>query len=313
VARTNADLANDLGNLLKRTTDMTVKFLGGAAKHSGGDRTGMRAVAVEGVAAATTAYRELDLSGALTATWGIVRRANQVIEEHRPWALAKQPDERDRLTDVLAELLESLRIVAVLAEPAIPGSARAIHEALGLGPDLVDWDTSAVWRPKSSWSVRSGEPLFPRIDRIPEAANADGPTTPTPSPESGSTAASRPASVPTPAQTSGSIGIDDFRRVELVVATILEAERVDGADRLLRLQLDVGSERRQVVSGIAEHFELEQLIGRQVVLVANLEPATIRGVESRGMILAAKVGKTLTLLGPDDTGWVGWALAQWAA
>jgi len=286
IARYNADLANDLGNLLKRTTDMTVKFLEGRVTHGGGDATGLRAVVESEVTAATAAYRAFDLSGALDAAWSIVRRANQAIEEQRPWALAKRAEDRGRLANVLSECLEAIRVVAVLAEPAIPSSARKIHEALGLGPTLGLWSESARWRDGASFRVVAGAPLFPRIERAPESTGT-------------SAANGGPAATPAPGPGPGAITIDGFREVDLVVATIVEAHRVEGASRLLRLKLDVGGGTRQVVSGIAEHFEPGALVGRQVVLVANLEPATIRGVESQGMILAAKSGKTLTLLRPD--------------
>lgn len=295
ITRYNAELANDLGNLVKRTTDMTVKFLDGevaAGVDAGADRTELRALAEEVVAEATKAHRAFDLSGALAAVWNLVRRANQAIQEAKPWELAKDEARQGELAGVLSELLEAIRIIAELVEPAIPGKAAEIRARLGVDGGGA-WSDVARWRERPAWKVTGGDPVFPRIEKKKEAA-----AEPEKSVESkrakkkrekAGKAAAPPASIP----------IGAFHDVELLVATVTAAERVEGADRLLKLQLDAGeAEPRQVVSGIAEHYAPEDLPGRQVILVANLEPATIRGVESRGMVLAAKQGDTLTLLEP---------------
>ncbi|MGQ0720372.1 MAG: methionine--tRNA ligase [Candidatus Eiseniibacteriota bacterium] len=280
IQRYNADLANDLGNLVQRSTDMVAKFLEGevaAGTDRGVDRTGLGGAARETVSAALRAYERFDLSEALTVVWGLVRRANQAVQEARPWEIAREPQRRDELSGVLSEILEAVRIVAVLAEPALPGKAAAIRERLGLpARDPAPWSASTVWRERPGWRIGRGEAIFPRLAPLKEEANV-------------SEAAAPGRTIP----------IDAFRDVELVVATIRSAARVDGADRLLRVTLDVGGNEREVVAGIAEHFRPEELAGRQVVLVANLEPAKIRGIESRGMILAAKSGNRLVLLGPQ--------------
>jgi methionyl-tRNA synthetase len=292
VARTNADLANDLGNLLKRTTDMVLKFLGGriaADADAGRDRTGLAAAAAETARAAQDAYRGLDPSAALEATWSLVRRANQAVQEARPWEVAKDPARREELAGILGEILEAIRIVGELAEPAIPRKAARLRERLGLPRGAATWEEACVFRRGRAWTVRPGEPLFPRLDR---PAAAGPPAAPAARPSAA--AAATPGGAPAVA-----IGIDRFRETELVVATILAAEPVAGADRLLRLELDLGGERRQVVAGIAPRYRPQDLPGRQVVVVANLEPATIRGVESRGMILVAKSAGEMALLGPS--------------
>ena len=282
ISRYNADLANDLGNLVKRTTDMTVKFLGGKTTtvDRPTDSESLPALAAEVVAEVKAAYERFDLSGATTRIWDLVRRANQTIQETKPWELARDEGRREELAGVLGDLLEAIRIVSVLVEPAMPSTGPAIRERLGLGSGVAaPWSESAVWRKSAQWSVGGGEPLFPRLDRVPEK--------PAPAP---------PAEAP--ANGDKAIDISVFQDVELVVATVIEATRVEGADRLLKLQLDLGQEKRQVVSGIAEHFDPEQLPGKQVVLVANLKPVKIRGVDSQGMILVAQAGGKMTLLGP---------------
>ena len=291
IARTNADLANDLGNLLKRTTDMTAKFVSGQVAAGAGraNRTGLREASESTLREVMAAYEALDLSGALGALWSLVRRANQAIQESKPWEVAKDAGRRAELTDLLAELLEAIRIVGELAEPAIPSKARAIRAQLGLAEsDGSPWSGACQWNPGRGWRVATGGPLFPRIDRAPEGAAETAATPPAPPKPAKTAAASNATPIP----------IDHFRDVQLVVATVLSAERVEGASRLLKLTVDLGGEQRQVVAGIAEHFKPEELPGRQVVVVANLEPAKIRGLESQGMILVAQADGVMRLLGP---------------
>jgi methionyl-tRNA synthetase len=291
VGRYNADLANDLGNLVQRVTDMAAKFLHGRIPEgadAGTDRTGLRDAASDAVVAAVHAYERFDLSEAMTGIWALVRRANQVVQETAPWELAKEETRRDELAGVLSDILEAVRVVAALAEPAMPETAARILERIGLrGAAGTPWSASTVWRERPAWHVGRGDPLFPRVkppagtETAPEAT-ADGKAKPVAAAHAGKR-----------------IPIDAFRDLELVVAAVRAAEPVPGADRLLKLTLDTGGEERQVIAGIAEHYAPEDLVGRQVVLVANLEPAVIRGVESQGMILAAKQGKKLVLLGPQ--------------
>jgi methionyl-tRNA synthetase len=293
ISRYNADLANDLGNLVKRTVDMTFKFLGGEiAEGNGTGRTGLRNVAEDVASRVGQAYRRLDLSGALVITWELVRRANRAIQETKPWELAKDPARRDELTGTLGELLEALRIVSYLVEPAIPEKAIGIRRRLGLPEDPGGlWDEALAWREATGWKVAPSEPLFPRIDASPDTAAAGRPA------KDGSGRAPGEAE---PDREEDLIELADFERVKLVVGTILSAEPVRGADRLLELQIDTGDDRRRVVAGIAAHFAPEELKGRQVVLVANLKPARIRDIESRGMILVAQADGRMTLLGPGE-------------
>ena len=286
------DLANDLGNLVKRTTDMTSKFLGGTIPAGAGDdRTGLRALARDTRERAVAAYRSFDLSGALGATWDLVRRANQVVQETKPWELAKDESRRHELAGILAELLEAIRIVAHLLEPAMPEKAKEICRRLGRDDEPAAWASAFKSGAGAGWKISPGDPVFPRIDRATEDRAPAG--------SGGKPDAGKSKAKPARRRSSKAIAIDDFQDVELVVATIRAAERVEGADRLLKLRLDLGNgEERQVVSGIADHFAPEELPGRQVVLVANLKPAKIRGIESQGMILVAQAGGKMTLLGP---------------
>jgi methionyl-tRNA synthetase len=314
IGRTNADLADDLGNLVKRTTDMVGKFLGGTvpAGH-GADRTGLREAAEQTARDAAAAYEGGDLSGALAVVWTLVRRANQAIEKAKPWVIARDAARGGELADVLAELLEAIRIVAELAEPAIPSKAHAILAQLGRPETSAPWSESCAWEARRAWSVIAGPPLFPRIDRADDAAEApvtaakpDARGTPgiAAKPDAGAAEGAARASAPkapaakTPAPVPPAIPIDRFRDVQLVVATVVAAQRVEGASRLLELRLDLGGEERQVVAGIAEHFRPEELPGRQVIVVANLEPATIRGIRSQGMILVAQADGVMRLLSP---------------
>lgn len=316
LGRYHADLANDLGNLVKRTCDMTVKFLAGKieARERGAANPGLATFVNEKAQAATAAYQSYHLSEALGLIWEIVRRANGEIERAKPWELAKDPAKRGDLARCLGDLLEAIRIVAHLVEPAMPSSGRAIRERLGLDPSKADWASSLEFRASATWQVASAPPLFPRVEAPPAApaapaglasssaasSVANAPDAVPPSKASAPATLARGAKAEAPAAPPSAIDLDQFRDVELVIATVLSAERVAGADRLLKLQLDLGSEQRQVVSGIAEHFRPEDLPGRQVVLVANLKPTKIRGIESQGMILAAKADGKLTLIAPGS-------------
>lgn len=293
IGRYNADLANDLGNLVKRTTDMTTKFLAGeipAGADAGQDRTGLRDAVAAAVTDTSAAFEAFDLSRALSSVWSLVRRANQVIQETKPWEVARDDKRRDELGGVLSDLLETIRIISELAEPAIPGSTPRIRERLGLPAESGGpWELSALWRDRPAWKVAGGDPIFPRIDRKADDAKAPAET-------SGAKKGKKmPKKKRGPAE---SIEFDQFQDVDLRVARVVSAERVPDADRLLKLELDLGGEKRQVVSGIAEHFRPEDLPGRQVILVANLAPAKIRGIESQGMILVAQTAGRMTLLEP---------------
>ena len=304
VLRTNVDLANDMGNLLSRTTQMINKFCGGKVPTPvpAEDDGVLSSLAVDVVKEYEAAFDRLEISTAVLAIMKLVARGNKYIDEQAPWALAKDPAKATQLNNVLYSLAESLRLVGVLLTPMLVHTPEKLFDQLGLDPASA---RTAVWEAATTWGalpagteIRRGNPLFPRIEVEKEAAPIVE-TTPAAAP------APAPAEVKVtePVEGVAVIEYDDFAKVELKVATVIEAERVPKADKLLKLQLEVGEERRQIVSGIAQHYEPEQLIGKRIILVANLKPKALRGVESHGMLLAASTadGKLslVTLDKPD--------------
>jgi methionyl-tRNA synthetase len=216
---------------------------------------------------------------------GLVREANRYFDASAPWQLQKEGKE-ERLRTTLYVSLEAIRVAAALLSPVLPTKSLDIRRAVGVAADRLESTGGELEHLRAlqpGAPVGIGDPVFPRIDKKGKPVNIQSP----PSDADGQT------------ETEGLIDIDDFGKVQLVVAEVIEAERVEGADRLLRLKVKVGSEERPLVAGIAEHYEPEALIGRRVIIVKNLKPATIRGVESRGMLLAAKKGKKLTLVTTD--------------
>lgn len=309
VLRTNVDLANDLGNLLSRTTQMINKFAGGQipAPVAAADDGILRAAAAEAVAGLERSMDQLLISDALVSLWKVVARANKYIDEQAPWALAKDPAQAGRLASVLYSLAESLRIVAVALTPFLVETPEKIWAQLGLDPAQVrqvDWDQAKQWGGlPAGTAIRRGDPLFPRIELAKEETQVEtNPQAPEPNaaaPQAAAVAAAAPAGAEAP-EGVALIDITDFQKVQLRVAKILHAEKVPKTDKLLRLELDVAGEKRQIVSGIAAHYSPEELAGRLIVIVANLKPARLRGIESQGMLLAASTPDgTLSLVTPD--------------
>lgn len=297
ILRTNNDLANDLGNLLSRTTQMINKFSDGRVPEpdpATDDRV-LADLAAQVLREFQEAMDRLEISTALAALWKLVDRANKYIDEQAPWALARDPAKAGQLRNVLYSLAESLRLLAVTLTPFLIHTPERIWEQLGLEPDnvrTVPWEEAVAWGGlKPGTVIRRGSPLFPRIELPKEDVEAAVPKAKT-GEAAGAQGGQKPGAQPAAGpgeQADGVVEIDydDFARVELKVAEIVEAERIPKADRLLRLVLAVGEERRQIVSGIAQHYAPEELIGKRIVLVANLKPKKLRGVESHGMLLAA--------------------------
>ena len=293
IKRVNSDLANDLGNLLSRTTAMIERFCQGEIPScpAGASDGELRRVAEQlrsEVPPLMDAYR---LNEAISVIWRLVRRANKYIDEMAPWELAKDEGKRQRLQAVLFDLAETLRILAIWISPFQVRAPEEIWRQLGLDRDIrsARLEDTAWGGLPAGIRIRRGKPLYPRLEVPADEAQAQ-PTS--------ATAPSRQQTEAHTMETMDTIDISDFQKLDLRIAQIVSAERLQGADRLLRLNVDLGGEERQVVAGIAQSYAPEDLVGKQVVLLANLKPAKIRGVESQGMILAASDGERLSLVSP---------------
>ncbi|MDR3592684.1 MAG: methionine--tRNA ligase [Negativicutes bacterium] len=290
INRINADLANDLGNLLHRTLNMINRFNGGLIAAAGANEA--VDLALIRLAESTAADYErlmerMEINAALKEVWALISRANKYIDETGPWALAKDPAKKARLDTVLYNLAEVLRIVAILISPFMPNTTPRIWRQLGIGSDpaAVRLSDAKHWGLlPAGITVAKPEPIFPRIEEKEEPAPMEAPAN---KPEAAAVA---------PAPQVQEISIDEFAKMDLRVARVLACEKVQGADKLLKLTVDLGSEERTIVSGIAKHYSPESLVGQDVVMIVNLKPAKIRGIESRGMVLAASADDKLALV-----------------
>ncbi len=313
ITRYNADLANGLGNLVSRVVAMANSYLDGRISCrlemgvEGAQSTAhsLRASAEQAIQNYRMFMPQFDFSKALESIWQVVSVANQFLVITEPWALSKESSKRETIAQILGYTANSLRIVAVMSYPFLPVATDNIWRLLGL-PGRVDYPSvnSLDWLTFSpELKVASAEAVFPRVDKkeawerieameqeIRNPATPAAPATPTATPAGAAPAAPvAPAAAAAPAG-SEKITIDDFAKVELRVGIVQSAEKVAGADKLLKLLVDIGGEVRQVLAGIALAYAPEQLVGRKVVVVTNLAPRKMRGVESNGMLLAASAG-----------------------
>jgi len=290
----NADLANNLGNLVNRVAAMTERYRGGRLPAP------MAGPLTQLAADTTATYRgamdRLALHDGVAAAYRLVSGANEFIADTQPWALAKDETNADRLTQVLAEAAEAVRIAAVLLSPVMPTASQEIARRMG---DLsgASWrlDTDAAWRASGERTVTNSGALWPRLDDK-GAIHVSDTSAPVPATPAAATPPAVPSAVPAatpdasaaPVEATPVITIDDFMKVHLKVARVLEAERVPKSKKLVRLQVDAGEATpRQILAGIAESYEPEALVGRSIVIVANLAPRMMMGMESNGMVLAA--------------------------
>jgi methionyl-tRNA synthetase len=328
VQRYNADLANGLGNLASRTLTMITRYFGGEVPYPSAAAARKKAddaiadLARKTISEAGALFDQYQFSRALETLWGLVGAVDKYIVENEPWALGEKNDEesRSRLATILYTSAEALRIVTALAHPVAPESTAKIWTQMGLG-DIQKFALADLKWGQLALSTKLGkvEAVFPRADKsavermqsmedqgrggasIDTAATGAQPAEKPAGAGVGATQAVAPAAAgagmasgvtagkPATAVPDGKISIDDFAKIELRVGQIKVAERVKGADKLLRLEVDIGTEVRQVLAGIAEAYEPEPLVGRKVVLVVNLAPRKLRGLESNGMIVAASL------------------------
>lgn len=303
IGRINSDLANDLGNLLHRTLSMTLKFQDGVVAAPAGESDVDRSLkedARETVAFFEQNMEEMQLSLTIKKVWAFISRANKYIDETAPWALAKDPAKKQELANVLYNLTEALRVISVLISPFMPTTAVRIWQQLGLAQDFASVRTEDI----EQWGgvpaglhVGTPEQLFPRIEVEKEEAAPQSAAAKQEKKEK----KDKKDKQAQEALPEGIISIDTFGKVQLRVAEVKAAEPVPKADKLLKLTLSLGegAPERQVVSGIAPWYAPADLVGKHVVLVANLKPAKLRGVRSEGMILAAGDGKDLKILEVD--------------
>ncbi len=308
VQRYNSDLANGLGNLASRTLTMIARYFKGEVPYPSNAAHTIADAAIADAARKTiadygTLFDQYQFSRALEIAWGLVSAVDKYIVENEPWSLGEKQDEesRARLATVLYTAAEALRIVTALAHPVMPDATAKIWAQMGLG-EIKKFDlTQLQWgQLRLGTKLSQVQAVFPRADKsaiermqeMEERTASVGTGVPPVQPSEARQPATMSATQTAPAKPAatipdGKISIDDFAKVELRVAQVKTAERVKGADKLLRLEVDLGTEVRQLVAGIAEAYEPETLIGRKVVIVANLAPRKLRGLESNGMIVAA--------------------------
>lgn len=295
INRINADLANDLGNLVSRTVAMVIKYFGGALPaqkqaDTADDELINMAVSLKPVYKQN--FEEFKFSTALADVFAVISRANKYIDETAPWVLAKDEANKPRLAAVLYNLLDTVRLVSTLLYPVMPFTMPKIWEQIGASEADVTWDNTGKFGVLSQTvTVSKGEVLFPRIDAEKEIEELN-----------------KLLSVNQPVKEekanlvplADTINIDDFGKVDLRVAEVKSCEKVAKSDKLLCLQLDDGFGGRQVVSGIAKWYKPEDLVGKKIIVVANLAAAKLRGVESQGMIVAADVGEAARVIFVDS-------------
>jgi len=284
--RMNYDLANDLGNLVSRTVSMIEKYNGGVvpeAKTNDEIDDDLKAIATGAAAKVEAQVDKFSFNMALEEIWILVRRANKYIDEKAPWVLAKDPEKKAELDTVLKNLAEAIRIISILIYPFMHTTSKEIRKQMGLWYSDVVWEDAFTFEMMCGEQVKKGDAIFPRIDIEKELEELQSLNKP-----------AEPESIPL--ELKPEIVYDDFDKLDLRVGKIVKAEKHPKADKLLVFQVKMGTELRQVISGVAEHFKPEEMVGKNVIVVANLKPRALRGLESKGMILFADNGERLEIV-----------------
>lgn len=292
VERTNFDLANDLGNLVNRTISMVNKYFDGELPAYQGPLheldEEMESMALETVKSYTESMGSLQFSVALSTVWKFISRTNKYIDETTPWVLAKDDSQKDMLGNVMAHLVENIRYAAVLLRPFLTHAPKEIFEQLNINnPQFMEFSSLEQYGVLTESIMVTGQPkpIFPRLDSEAEIAYIKESMQPPATEEEKEEIPSKPQ-----------IDIKDFDKVEIKAATIIDAEHVKKSDKLLKIQVDLDSEQRQIVSGIAKFYTPDDIIGKKVAVVTNLKPAKLMGQKSEGMILSAEKDGVLTLV-----------------
>lgn len=293
IQRINSDLANDLGNLVSRTVGMIDKYFGGKLP-ADREETEFDASLKETAAAVTTKVDELLdkmlFSDALTEIWTLIRRANKYVDETQPWVLAKDDANKPKLANALYNLAESIRIVSVLIQPFMPNTPKLIWEQIGVNDEAArTWDSAKVWGTlPAEIQVTKGSVIFPRIDMKKELAELEAAMKAAQAASVANQTKQAEEEKEAEEESVPEISIDDFDKIKLKVGTVIASERMKGSKKLLKNQIKIGNETRQILSGIAPNYSPEEMVGKKVIVLTNLPPRKMMGEMSYGMILVAE-------------------------